>query len=258
MRSLYKFLFFHFLTCFGLEETIGSEIIHGKKVPEQLMLYMASVQDSSGHHVCGGFLIAEDLVVTAAHCQHGNPTNVVLGAHDLNKIDNDTNRYTAESCLHPRFANSRTGNDIMLLKLSKKVKMDKNVQKIRFPNSDIKIKDNAKCRVAGWGFTRNGGKTVNVLQVVDVPFVNLKVCKAKWHHFGLDLPDSAICAGGYGSNKGFCKGDSGGPLVCGGMAVGVVSFNMRNNCDYPTIPNIYTNISKYRHWIKDKKRECKM
>lgn len=50
------------------------------------------------------------------------------------------------------------------------------------------------------------------------------------------------------------QGDSGGPLVCNGMAVGVVSFNMRKNCDYPNVPNIYTNLSKYLHWIKEIRR----
>lgn len=46
----------------------GTEIINGKKVPDRLMLYVASVQNNKGQHMCGGFLISEDFVVTAAHC----------------------------------------------------------------------------------------------------------------------------------------------------------------------------------------------
>ncbi len=46
------------------------------------------------------------------------------------------------------------------------------------------------------------------------------------------------------------QGDSGGPLVCNGMAVGVVSSNNNYNCDYPDVPNVYTDISKCLPWIK--------
>ncbi|GLD74489.1 mast cell protease 1A-like protein, partial [Lates japonicus] len=54
-------------------------------------------------------------------------------------------------------------------------------------------------------------------------------------------------------------GDSGGPLVCkGNLAFGVVSYNNQGNCDYPDVPNIYTDISKYAPWINDilKKKKC--
>uniref|UniRef100_A0A3P8QRK0 Peptidase S1 domain-containing protein n=1 Tax=Astatotilapia calliptera TaxID=8154 RepID=A0A3P8QRK0_ASTCA len=48
--------------------THGSDIINGEKAPENSMHYMASVQNNKGQHVCGGFLITEDFVVSAAHC----------------------------------------------------------------------------------------------------------------------------------------------------------------------------------------------
>lgn len=59
--------------------------------------------------------------------------------------------------------------------------------------------------MAGWGFRRTGGKVVDVLQVANVPFVNLEVCKTEWHHRGFDLPDNVICAGGYDTKNGFCQ-----------------------------------------------------
>lgn len=94
MNALHKFLLFHILTCFGgdgkitksvtlqfTNETflnlkflfiflaLRSEIINGKKSKQKSMLYMASVQNDKGH-VCGGFLVSEDFVVTAAHCDN--------------------------------------------------------------------------------------------------------------------------------------------------------------------------------------------
>lgn len=93
MQTLFRLLIFHLLLSHGpngkfgiavsgvkqLESCIivtpslcfaalGSEIINGKKVPDDLMLYMVSLQNRFEKHICGGFLIREDFVLTAAHC----------------------------------------------------------------------------------------------------------------------------------------------------------------------------------------------
>uniref|UniRef100_A0A672YV67 Peptidase S1 domain-containing protein n=3 Tax=Sphaeramia orbicularis TaxID=375764 RepID=A0A672YV67_9TELE len=258
MHGLHKLLFFCVLICVE-ENALGSEIIHGQTVPDDLMLYMASVQNDKGIHLCGGFLISEDFVVTAAHCDpKGKPISVVLGTHDLNKV-NETMRYQVEKCKHPSYKDVGSGNDIMLLKLSTKAKLGHRVQPVQLPKTEMKVKDKAKCRVAGWGRTSTNSKTSPVLRVAGVSIINHKTCQKEWATVRRPpLPKNIICAGGYGTDKGFCRGDSGGPLVHGGVAVGVVSFNMGYNCDYPNVPNVYTDVSKFLPWIKKslKKRSC--
>ncbi|XP_070817246.1 duodenase-1-like [Chaetodon trifascialis] len=256
MHVLHKLLLFHVLTCLG-GNALRSEIINGKKSKQKSMLYMASVQNDTGH-ICGGFLISEAFVVTAAHCDCLNPTSVVLGTHDLKKVDNGTMRYSVKRCKHPSYVNIQSGNDIMLLKLSRKARLGKKktIKPIQLPSREINLKDKKNCRVAGWGGTSSHSGVVNNLEEVDVPIIKLEKCQRMWHY---TLPANVICAGGYGTKKGFCQGDSGGPLVCNGkMAVGVVSFNNNFNCDYPDVPNIYTDISKFLPWIKDilKKETC--
>ncbi|XP_044055040.1 mast cell protease 8-like [Siniperca chuatsi] len=252
MHGLQKLLLFHVLTCLG-QNALGSEIIDGEKAPENSLLYMASLQDNMTH-LCGGFLISKQFVVTAAHCNDNlarKPTRVVLGTHDLKKADK-TVRLIEKKCKYPSYENVGTGNDIMLLKLSKEVQLDRRIQLIQLPSFEMNIKDNEKCSVAGWGLTRNG--STNELRVVDVSVINPQVCEEQWP----GLPGNVICAGGYKTTKGFCQGDSGGPLVCNGTAVGVVSFNKNTNCKYPNVPNVYTDISKYLPWIKKilKEKNC--
>ncbi|XP_078141668.1 granzyme B-like [Centroberyx gerrardi] len=258
MRGLHKFLLFHVLTCLG-QKALGSEIINGKKAQKKSFLYMASVQ-IDGKHRCGGFLVNKEFVVTAAHCdpETNAKMSVVLGTHNLKRVNKKTMRYNVMKYKHPSYENVSSGNDIMLLKLSRKAKLSKTMETIQLPSQNEIIKANTKCIVAGWGLIKTGGTVVDALQVVDVSTIDLKVCQEAWDQF--TLPANVTCAGGYKTNKGFCQGDSGGPLVCNGKAVGIVSFNNSDNCDYPDVPNVYTEISKFLPWIKKilKKKACKV
>ncbi|XP_017159854.1 granzyme B(G,H)-like [Poecilia reticulata] len=253
MMATWRVLMLFLVLAVLRQKAHGTEIVNGKKVPDRLMLYMASVQNDRGQHKCGGFLISEDFVVTAAHCDKNNPTSVVLGTHNLKKVDDGTMRYNVTRCMHPDFDSVTSGNDIMLLKLSKKVQLNNNVQPIQIPKGEMKLKDNAKCRVVGWGSTKEGGKASNVLEMAEVTLTNLKRCKAQWR--SSKFPNNVICTGGDNAKAGFCQGDSGGPLVCGATAAGVVSFNSRCN---PDIPDVYTDVSKYVSWIKKirKQKHC--
>ncbi|XP_029004265.1 duodenase-1-like [Betta splendens] len=243
MQGLHRSLLLLALTSL-VQSGHGSQIIDGEVVPENSMLYMVSVQNKQGH-VCGGFLVSEGFVVTAAHCDRAEPTHVVLGSHDLKDTEKVTYRHIERRYKPNMYVNEGRGNDIMILKLSKKADINNRVETIPLPASEMNLPENQQCVVAGWGKTYTHGSTVHKLRMVDVSVLSLPVCKQSW----TNLPDKVICAGGYGTTKGFCQGDSGGPLVCNGIAVGVVSFNRNLNCDYPDAPNVYTDISKHLLWI---------
>ncbi|KAK1897191.1 Granzyme E [Dissostichus eleginoides] len=186
-----------------LEDSLGSEIINGKKVPDNKMQFMASVQNDQNVHICGGFLINEFFVVTAAHCDRSNPTSVVLGTHNLKKIG-DKMRYGVKRCKHPSYKKVEEGADIMLLKLSRKARQNKRIKPIPLPKTEIKFKNKQQCQVAGWGFTSDR-KSVDELLMVDVPIVDLEDCKRIWEHHHGTFPDNVTCAGGYGTKNGFCE-----------------------------------------------------
>uniref|UniRef100_A0A8C1X2R4 Peptidase S1 domain-containing protein n=1 Tax=Cyprinus carpio TaxID=7962 RepID=A0A8C1X2R4_CYPCA len=94
---------------------------------------------------------------------------------------------------------------------------------------------------------------VNDLLETDVLTINSSICQTMWKEVRVKLPSNVLCAG-----VSRPKGDSGGPLVCSGTAVRIVSFNLSQNCDYPNFPNVYTEIFKYKDWIKEVIRGGKM
>ncbi|XP_034003793.1 elastase-1-like [Trematomus bernacchii] len=248
MHALHKLLLFQVLTSLG--QNADGSIIPKAIAPDDTFEFLVSLQ-SDEKHVCGGFLISEDFVLTAAHCRVEKPDRVVVGTHNLLNVGDENVRYIEQSYKHRSYTQVDGGYDIMLLKLTRKVAGNKKTI-IALPPSNMHIQEKKTCHVAGWGNTETGGGVVDRLMEVDVSVINLDTITSKpslliemLSVMGPSVPSDVICAGGYGSHKGICQGDSGGPLVCDGIAVGVVSFNYGRICNYPNKPNVYTEISKY-------------
>ncbi|XP_066504459.1 granzyme B-like [Hoplias malabaricus] len=203
--------------------------------------YMVSVQ-GNGEHVCGGFLVSDLFLMTAAHCWtegglYKAKVTAVIGAHDLksNKFQRIT---VTEHHIHPKFLFPSPSNDIMLLKLGKSTENSKNTAPISI--SKLNKGMDGSCSVAGWGIIKTKGTASSVLLETNIAVY--KHCETYWNNTNI------LCAGG--KKGGFCQGGIGGPLVCDNTAVGIASFTEIDKCDNPTKPNAYTNISAFMPWIK--------
>uniref|UniRef100_A0A8C1QED7 trypsin n=1 Tax=Cyprinus carpio TaxID=7962 RepID=A0A8C1QED7_CYPCA len=183
--------------------------------------YMVSVQ-SKKSHICSGFLISDRFVMTAAHF-----LTVVLGAHDLQKNNENSVRFTVESYhQHPDYTMGYYHNNILLLKVTNCT---------YFSN----IEAGSVCSVAGWRSLETNGRSSCHLMETNVKVMNNMECERKWgkKYFSTS---QMMCVHGDG---GSCDGDSGGPLVCGDTAVGVTSFGDPDLCNSLKLPEVYTKIS---------------
>ncbi|XP_051979597.1 granzyme-like protein 1 isoform X1 [Xyrauchen texanus] len=220
-------------------------IVNGKEAKPHSRPYMVSVQ-YNGQHICGGFLISNEFVLTAAHCRNKSLIlTTVVGAHFLQNKSENSERIKVNSYHeHPNYNNKTQHNDIMLLRLEKKVTQNNNVDWISIPKTEGDIEADSVCSVAGWGALKFNGALSPTLMETNVKIMKINDCENKW---GKAFSASKmICV--YG-NGGSCAGDSGGPLVCGDTAVGVSSFGSKHDCNSLKYPEVYTKISAYLPWI---------
>ncbi|KAG8505746.1 Granzyme-like protein 2 [Galemys pyrenaicus] len=204
--------------------SLSGEIYGGKEAKPHSRPYMALVRfydDKGGKHRCGGFLVRDDFVMTAAHCNGSNMT-VRLGAHNISHSENTQQDIPVLTAFpHQGYDAKKHINDIMLLKLKKKARLTSAVQTIALPCCQDWVKPGQMCSVAGWGKTA-AGKSSDTLQEVDLEVQAEQKCKKLFQpKFNNSIQ---LCVGNPKIKKATGGGDSGGPLVCKGVAQGIVSY----------------------------------
>ncbi|XP_028249566.1 granzyme B-like isoform X1 [Parambassis ranga] len=232
-----------------------SSIINGNVSKPHSRPYMASLQ-IRGWHTCGGILIREDFVLTAAHCKNSSePITVVLGAHNITKNETSQQRIkVAKYYKHPKYT-GKFDYDIMLLKLQKKAALNRYVKSIGLPKKNGEIPANIKCDVAGWGRTGANELVSDVLREAKETMQFSTECKYKWKEYFNS--EHMICTrfGKKGKKGGVCQGDSGGPIMCNNKPQGITAFTNLKDCSDTKYPHVFTKINYFLPWIKEKMKQ---
>ncbi|CAH2237277.1 jg11242 [Pararge aegeria aegeria] len=225
------------------EKIVGGYVADIKDVPYQARL---TIVTDSGAYGCGGSIISQRYVLTAAHClARAKTVYVRVGS---NYADREGALYSATKFWqHPNYNNKTIDNDVGIVSPSIPIQFDTNTKAIKLASKGRNIPAGTEALVSGWGLTSENGKGSDRIMAIRVPTVSNEDCRKSYSL----ITDNMICAGVPEGGKSTCQGDSGGPALTKYGQIGVVSFGI--GCARPGYPGVYARVSStnIRNWIQN-------
>jgi len=227
---------------------VGGNEVTPHEYPWQVGLFIDDM------YFCGGSIISEDWVLTAAHCMDGAGfVEVVMGAHSIHD-NSEVGRVSATSTdffTHENWNSFTLSNDLALIRMPSPIVFTDTIQPVCLPSYTDAADDfvGVGVTLTGWGRpSDSAGGISEVLREVDVTTISTADCQA---YYSI-VTDNILCIdseGGHGS----CNGDSGGPMnyVTGGVTQtrGITSFGSSTGCE-TGYPDGYTRVTSYLDWIE--------
>nr|XP_019544685.2 phenoloxidase-activating factor 1-like [Aedes albopictus] len=252
------------------DDEIAAQQITLTEFPWSALIQYRKLAGIYGFH-CGGTLINERYVVTAAHCVKAVPRNweislVRLGEFDIKNSGADCD---ADQCssppvdievehivVHEEYVTRLLSqyHDIALIRLVTDVRPTNFIRPIQLPSPDIEgllFTTLTTAVSAGWGRTKTGSASTLKMKVL-LNLETLSYCAESYKSSGIKLRDGQLCASEW-RGTGVCSCDSGGPLMVqtGGQfyLIGIVSLGPAK-CGLKNAPGVYTSVVRYTEWIR--------
>jgi len=226
------------------EAIVGGQPAALGEFPHQVSLRL------NGNHICGGSIIGNTKILTAAHCVDGTarpPYNNFTIATGTISISGGQIHNVARVVVHPQYSGSQKdayNNDVAVITLLAPIQYNQYQRPIFLADSEPAPWQ--LCTLSGWGQTRFlEPLPKNLLKIIQV-VIPTRQCQEFFHDMPLSGPGSNLCAL-HKQGIGACLGDSGSPLISNGVQIGISSWVILTCAQ--GVPDGYINVAYHRNWI---------
>ncbi|KAK4878213.1 hypothetical protein RN001_010719 [Aquatica leii] len=213
---------------------LDGRIVGGEDANINDHLYVVSVEHNESH-ICGGCILNENMVLTAAHCTKDKKAEIFQVRAGSNHTDTGGTVVNVKRVVqHPRFHSPSKNYDVCILELVASLTIG---IKINLPLINEKVPIGAEAETVGWGRKAENIYEVSHLQKVKIKRITNDKCNLSYPG---RITSAMFCF--FEDMKDTCQGDSGGPLVYDNKLIGIVSWGI--GCARPQYPGVYVNLAE--------------